>query len=84
MNETEDEKHFFIYCKLYQKEREELFHYISNVIKCDFWLLDDVLKMKWLLSCNQFAVEHEIVIAVEKYIQRSHSKRTWKLCKKTR
>ena len=56
IDQLEDEKHFIMYCKSYQRDRECLFHYISSKIP-NFLTLDDNTKFTKIMSNNSCLIK---------------------------
>ena len=67
-NEIEDERHFLIYCPMYQTERLLFFEQCKNVI-CDFGNMDGTSKFKEILNCN------ELCNYLAKFIKTCYKKR---------
>ena len=68
---VENEVHFFLYCQLYRKERQELFDKVTEMLP-NFPLLPDANRLIFLL-CN----EHDVILSwVGKFIFNSFKKRT--------
>ena len=75
MNKIEDEYHFLFECVLYRGERMKLYDDIKQHPNVDVMNMDDKNKLKFVLSCGLFMLEHNIVKCVQDYLCICYDKR---------